>query len=258
MTCPAPDRLDAYLDGEPDAAVRRHVDECPTCAAEVALARQIDAALAEAGTVRAPDGLVAAALAEARGTRPARWPVRPSQAADRATARRSRRGPLLTASALALAVVVVVATTWATREAPRPTADRPLVTDVSTPPGVPVDIPTEAAKPDTEPGPEDSDEPLAPLAAPANRPVPSDPGPAPTAPRPTAEPDPVVEPAATPEPEPIAQAEDAEPTPAEVEQAADDLRLAFALVADAQRRAGRALRNEAGPVVSTIDHALPF
>jgi hypothetical protein len=110
--------------------------------------------------------------------------------------------------------------------------------------------------PSAEPTPDVSDTTPLPPAGRPDAPPQRETAPPPSAPEPDAAPE-----AAAPHdttPEPIAQAEDAEPSPAEVERAADDLRLAFALVADAQRRAGRALRDEAGPVVSTIDHALPF
>ncbi len=48
------------------------------------------------------------------------------------------------------------------------------------------------------------------------------------------------------------------PTPAEIEQAAQELALAFRLVAEAQSDARDALRDEAGDLGTTLDTALPF
>ena len=260
MTCPAPHRLDAFLDGDLDAAdaahVREHVAACPTCGREAALARQVAGALADARAVRAPAGLAEAAIAEARARpsegAPARLPARPGRAGDRSPSLQSRRGRALALAAFALAAVVAVATTWATLDAPAPRHDAPLVAE-----GVPQGPSTDAV-----PVPPPAEQ-QAEAAAPDNRPeAPTAPAPVQAAPAPLAEaPRPLAAPAPdAPAPEPIAQAAPAEeaPTAAEVEQAKEDLQLALSLVADAQRQAGRALRDEAGPLASTLDQTLPF
>ena len=256
MTCPAPHRLDAFLDGDLDAAdaahVREHVAACPACGREAALARQVASALADARAVRAPNGLAAAAIAEARARPPARPPARPARASDRSPSLQSRRGRALSLAAVVLAAVVAVATTWATLDAPAPRHDAPLVAE-----GVPQGPSTDAV-----PVPPPAEQ-QAEAAAPDNRPeAPTAPAPVQAAPAPLAEaPRPLAAPPPdAPAPEPIAQAAPAEeaPTAAEVEQAKEDLQLALSLVADAQRQAGRALRDEAGPLASTLDQTLPF
>jgi anti-sigma factor RsiW len=60
------DRLEAYVDGElpreAGAALERHVETCPTCSGELALARQIRSGLRELPQPRCPDRVAAAAL----------------------------------------------------------------------------------------------------------------------------------------------------------------------------------------------------
>ena len=62
-------------------------------------------------------------------------------------------------------------------------------------------------------------------------------------------------PETAPSPDLVAEAE---PTPADIERAQAELQLAFALISDAQRQAGRAVRNETGALSSTLDQTLHF
>lgn len=243
MTC-SPHDLDAYLDGDlgPDQAalVREHAASCTACDAEINAARQLDSAFARARSVRVPSAVVAAALADAR-----RSPARPPQAAERAAAPSPKHR--FRAPVLALVAVVALATTWAIVEAPRPEA-----------PAVAQNTPAPATDPQAIPTPE-SDVVLDP-AMPEPASAPPDTAPPPT---PTDRPSDIDRVTEDPDPEPLlaeapASEEPLDPTPAEIEQAKDDLQLAFALIDDAQRQAARTIREESGPLTDALDHTYPF
>ncbi|PAP82212.1 hypothetical protein B1759_00190 [Rubrivirga sp. SAORIC476] len=244
-------RLDDYLDGrltEPDAeAFETHTLTCTDCDAALDAANGLD--LSPLREVACPPAVLDAALHAARRA-PDRAPV--------ASARRYRfRLPLV---ALALAAVAVLAFGLArvlASGAPAPVVAEQILTPPIAPPG-------EALTPEPEAPP------LADTPEPAEAPelvAPSPPLPEPTAPRRApAAPSPV--PAVAPAPEPadapqdaIAQ-RDAQPeedlSPEAVEAAQRDIALAFSLVAEAQTRAGDAIRTRAGSVSETIDQTLPF
>lgn len=244
MTC-SPHDLDAYLDGDlgPDQAarVREHAASCTTCDAEINAARQLEAAFAQARSARVPSAVVAAALAAAR-----RSPARPPQAAERvATPSPKRR---FRAPVLALVAVVALATTWAIVEAPRPEA--PVVAQ-------------NTAAPQTDPQAVTSPEPAVVLGPTQPEPAPVPPpdtAPPPTSTRRPSDTDRVAE---GPDPQPLlaeapASEKTPDPTPAEIEQAKDDLQLAFALIDDAQRQAARTIREESGPLTDALHHTYPF
>lgn len=254
MTCPPAPRLDAYLDGDLDAAdhdrVRRHVEACAACAAVVDAERQLAEAFVRARSVRAPEGLVAAALAEARkaeAAAPARAAARPAPAADRAPTgppARTRTPVLRRVVVLGCAVAAALVSTWALLDSAPDSA--PAVAERVAPAPAPLadDGPAEppALPPQTPPAAQAPAAPPAPPAAPA---------PPPAEPRPEEAPDsPLVADAAL-------DGEDA-PSPADVEQAKRELQLAFALVADAQRQAGRTVRAEAGTLSDALDSTIPF
>ncbi|HIG74948.1 MAG TPA: hypothetical protein EYQ24_10340 [Bacteroidetes bacterium] len=259
MTCPdRPTDLDLLLIGAPvDASVRDHAEACTVCAEEVALDAEITAALRARRTVTAPAGLAAAAIAQARAQAEAPAPrSRRAPAASRPAVRRARPLYLRTAG-VALAALLGLAMLWSLRpDAPAvpagPTTadatDRQPADPTPEPEPLPVAQETED-EPDT-PAPDVT----APIAAPPPAPTRRE---APPADRP--------DPAPTPQPEDVpsenlAQATpgDSPPTPEEVAQAEAELKLAFALVDNAQQRARRAVREEASSIPTALNHVIPF
>lgn len=238
-------RLDDYLDGrlpEPDAeAFETHTLSCADCDAALDAADRLD--LSPLRDVTCPPAVLDAALRSAR-----RAPDRTAVAG----VRRSRfRLPLV---ALALATVAVLAIGLARIAAP----------DVPTPVVAERTVPVQPAPNDELPAPEPEAAPLAetpePPAPPPLTPERPTPRRAPAPPPPV----PTVSPAPSPTEAPqdaIAQGE----TPPEedlsleaVEAAQRDIALAFSLVAEAQTRAGDAIRTRAGSVSETLDQTLPF
>ena len=264
MNCPnRPTDLDLLLAGEPtDARVREHAETCTACASEVALARQIDAALASRRTVTAPPEVIAAALAEVRRTPTHRAlaEARPATAGAASGARTSR--PLWRTSAFAFAAVLAFALAWTALRAPEPSTETVVAENEATEPlAEPTPVVTPADDPEVEPtAPEaeasETDTPEAAAPAPrraAPRQRPRQPVPQPRTP---ASP---VDAEAAPDAA-IAQndAPEAAPTPEDIARARDDLQLAFALIGDAQRQAGRAVRAEGGALSTAIDQTIPF
>ena len=238
-------RLDDYLGGrlapDAEAAFERHLADCDACeAASAPLAADLRA-LAD---VACPPEVVTAALRAARQTTPPAPPTAstgrggPRRAAPDRPARRARAGRRwmpVTLAVLGALVVAALALRGGAEDTPPAVAER---VEPRTAPDVPTPLET---APET----------AAPEVAQAAPPRPAPPTTVPDAAPPSATP-PVEDSAA--EADPAAPPD--EPTAAEVEAAADDLRLAFALVGDVQRRADRALRDEAG-ALGSLDHALP-
>ncbi len=236
-------RLDDYLDGrlsDADAdAFETHALDCAAC--DVALADALD--LSPLGDVICPPAVVDAALRSARRA-PDRAPV----------ARRSVRRFVWAPLALVAALAVVVGVSLDRGSAPpeiaeavepvRPADEAAAATDSNdaAPNTAPAPPPVAQAVPDEAPA-----APVRQAPRPERRPVA-----APSAPAPSSVPDAEVAEAVPTEPS------DAEPSDAEIEAARQDLALAFRLVADAQSRAGDAVRAEAGALSSTFDHTLPF
>lgn len=255
MTCPdRPTDLDLLLIGEPvDASVRDHAEACTVCAEEVALDAEITAALRARRTVTAPAGLAAAAIAQARAQAEAPAPrSRRAPAASRPAVRRARPLYLRTAG-VALAALLGLAMLWSLRpDAPAVPAG-PTTADATdrqpaepTPEPLPVAQETED-EPDT-PAPDVTAPIAAPPPAPTRREAP-----------PADRPDPTPQPEDVPS-ENLAQAtpDDSPPTPEEVAQAEAELKLAFALVDNAQQRARRAVREEASSIPTALNHVIPF
>lgn len=239
-------RLDDYLDGrlsesETDA-FEAHAVDCDACEDALSLATT----LAPLAAITCPPEVLDRASRIAR------------QAPDRAPARRRSRVDAWAPLALAAALAVVLAVAfW-----PSPgSAPAPLATATPAPAATPT-VPDTPLTPSLVPDVDASAEDARPEVVPAppvregrrSRPAP----PAPVAPTPEAPSQPL--PDTLPdvdEPGTEALAE-AQPTAEEVEAARRDLALAFSLVADAQNRARDAVRAEATPLSTTIDHALPF
>ena len=244
MSAPCPP-IEPYLDGrlsEPDAQrFEAHAAECPACEAALLaddLGLGADLALADLADVTCPPEVLAAARPAGR-----RAPDRSAVARGGAPAHRRR---WLASGVVVAAALAVVALVLVPRDAAAPVATGPAtVATAETPPDPsPLAEATEAA-PDAvavtaEP------EPAAPTRpAGASAPVPERARPAPSAPAPVR----------------VAEADapaDPDPTDQEIEAAARDLALAFALVDDAQSRARRTVRDEVGDLSSTLDHALPY
>ncbi|WP_420453926.1 zf-HC2 domain-containing protein [Rubrivirga sp.] len=230
--------LDDYLDGrlsEADAqAFEAHALDCAAC--DAALESSVGD-LSVLRDVSCPPAVVEAALRSARraGDR--------APAAGRGLRRRFVWAPLALAAALAVVVGVSL--------------DRepvPVVAEATAPVA-----PTESAETtgDVDRAETPVPPPEADPVAPAPRPTPAPQTPQPD-PRPAAPQAPAVAPTSD-----IAQAvpdvpDEAEPTTDEIEAARQDLALAFRLVAEAQSRAGDAVRAEAGPLSHTLDQTLPF
>ncbi|MEM6326175.1 MAG: hypothetical protein AAF791_03570 [Bacteroidota bacterium] len=250
MTCPdRPSDLDLLLAGEPvDDHVRAHAEACETCAEEVALDAKITSALRSRRAVTAPPGLVAAALAEARREAPV---SRLGLAASRPAVRVARPRRLRIAGGVLAAGLVLVAL-WITRdtadldlEAGDLTAEAPASVPPSEPPAPEIVLPETTAPEATVPEART----VAPRRAVAARP-----------PRRAATPPPAPAPTEA-VPEPIAQAPpppETEPSAEEIARAEADLKLAFALVGEAQTRARRAVTASADAVTPALTHAIPF
>ena len=327
MTCPdRPDALDLLLAGEPPAPeasgeARAHAAACDACAAELALARRIDAALAARREVSAPPALVAAALAGARAE-----PVAAASVATRApingtavngaasgAARRAPRRQRPAASrgavpgahrarrlAMAAAAIALLALAWAGLRTGAPALPAgPALASGET--AEPTPLPTPAAsgdatpEADAPPSPTTSPLPLgegqgeghadrsaapeaptaAPLAAPSRRTAPRRAAARRAPRRATAVPEaPALAqnnrpgaPEATDlqasgaegtDTAPPATVAEPEPTPAQVERAEAELKLALGLIAGAQRQAGRVVREEADALSTTLNQTLPF
>ena len=241
---------DDYLDGrlsEPDAQrFETHAADCDACDAAL-LADNLGLGdglgLAALADVTCPPEILAAVLPGSR-----RAPDRP--AAARPAARRTRGRLWLAPLGLAVAAVAVFLMMPRDRAEPIASADDPTVI-----------IAPDSIQPElTDDGPE-ADEVAAdaPLVDPAEtaptQAAPPRPAPRPTPPRVPARPSrsdsaPVQVAEAPPPTEP-------EPTPEEIEAAARDLALAFAIVDDAQSRAGRTVREEVADLSSTLDYAIP-
>lgn len=257
MTCPdRPTDLDLLLIGEPvDASVRDHADACDVCAEEIALDAEITAALRARRTVTAPAGLAAAAIAQARAQAEAPAPrSRRAPAASRPAVRRARPLYLRTAG-VALAALLGLAMLWSLRpDAPALPAGPATADATDRQPAEPTPAPLPVA-------PETENEPDTP-ASDATAPPPIA-APAPAPPRRVAPP--AERPAPAPQPEDVpsenlAQAppDESQPTPEEVAQAEAELKLAFALVDNAQQRARRAVREETSSIPTALNHVIPF
>ena len=245
MTDPCLLRND-YLGGrlaEPDAQrFETHASTCDACDAAL-LADDLglgdELGLAALADVTCPPELLTSVLPASR-----RAPDRPSAA--RSAARR-RRGRLWVApTALAVAAVAVFLLM------PHDTAD-PLAS---------AGDPTETVDPDpTRPEPSGDGTEAEGVAQDAPLVASAEAAPTVTAPpRPT----PSRAPARPTRSDsaPIQVAEDAppadpDPTPEEIEAAARDLALAFAIIDDVQSRAGRTVRKEVADLSSTFDYAIP-
>ncbi|MEM1053966.1 MAG: hypothetical protein AAGI52_00450 [Bacteroidota bacterium] len=258
MTCPdRPHDLDLLLAGEPVSEdVRQHAETCEACAEEVALDAQITAALASRRTVSAPTGLVAAALAEAH--RGAAAPAPSHRLAAPRPAIRAAQPRRLRVAAFAVLAAFALAMAWVLRPVETPveqplTAEAPAVQRLTPDLPASVDPPEELQTPDAD--------------APPSEPAPEAVAPAPRQRRAVPRAPRRAQRAAPPAPEIASQqddlaqndpAEDAEPSPEEIARAEAELKLAFALVGDAQDRARRVVRTSADALAPTIDHALPF
>lgn len=242
-------RLDDYLDGRlsesESETFETHTATCADCDAALDDALALDG-LATLRDVTCPPAVVTAALRQAR------------RAPDRAAvpiARRSTSRLSLVVLALAAAVALVVGLTRLDA------SDTPRVAEV-----VPPDLaPAEAPAPDPEPAPfaDDDTKAEAPAPGPAFEPSPT-PQPAPAPPA-VAPPAPAPREVMMAPEDAVAQADgtldespEAAPTPEEIADAQRDLALAFSLIAEAQTRAGDALRSRTGSMSATIDQALPF
>ncbi len=282
MTCPdRPHDLDLLLAGEPTApGVQAHLDGCATCAAEAALARRIDAALASHRAVSAPPEVIAAALAQARPplARPplARPPLAPAHlhAPDRPARAGSARGlaaarpssRLWRVGGVALAALLLATLSWTALRSPEASPEAvvaeneaPIVPERATPLAEDsVDIEPDAdVAPEADAAPERLAQ--APRSAPRRiaprRRAPRAPSPASQRLAPEA---PALQIAPDTAPDPLLAENEPTPTPQDIERAEAELQLAFSLIADAQVRAGRAVRSEAGALSSTLDSTLPF
>ena len=276
MTCDhATDRLDAFLDGESDAAeasaLRLHLADCDACAAELALAERLQATLRTMPRPTVPADLLAASLAAART---AELPVRaPRRAADRRSAPGPSTRRRIAWGAGVIAPLVLVVALLSRPDASREVVPPPVAEQPRTLPAPPPDrgaMPSAegvaAAPPPAAPSPARPAAPAVAATRPATRSAP------PrrrvrSAPAPRQDPAPAVAPPPTPElpPEPEFVAElpepelpEPEPTPEQIAQARSELALAFGLIAEAQSKAGRAVRDEAGALTDALDLSIPF
>ena len=270
MSCPDLDTLlDAGFDAPAD--VRAHLASCPACADELAAAAALAAGFAEMRTETAPAAVVDAALRQAHAPRPTT-----RRAADRGP-RRGRsvaRRWALAAAALALCAVVAIGLLRGERapEAPaiagaaetveQPPSQTPPDTGApSAPPSVssaapPAPAPELPAAPELPPPPAEAPSPTLPTAGP---PPPAGIAPESAEPRRPATSDPAPQPTLDPNeltPAPIAAAATADAAPDSVAAAREGALLAFSLVADAQRVAGRTITSEAERLGTTLSDAV--
>ncbi len=284
--------LDAYLDGTlPDDHAERfemHAAECAACESALALPADLGDALGALAQPTCPPDVLALALASMESELPAAWQRelrelsatacppdvvtaalrQARRAADRPVARPARRTPVWRTPvrwSVGLAAMVAIALGWALRPQTEPT--RPTGGDLAVAEQVPPSLapPTPLDRParDSTLQPAEADvavaspepavaasgaSPAAPPAVRALRPAAAVPTPDDAAPS-EVTPDLLAEQSA---------ARDTLATPAEIESAQRDLALAFGLVAEAQSRAGRRVRQDTDELSSTIGHTLPF
>lgn len=254
MSCPD---LDTVLDAGFDAPahVRAHLATCPACAAELEAAAALAAGFAEMRAEAAPPALVDAALTAARS--PATGPRPTSRRAPDRLARpsRPRRSLALLLAACALGMLMLAAGLWLRSPSSTPVSDavaaRPAPTEAA--PESPFSGPRPAAEAAAQ---EETSPALAALPAPGTgtaRPAPAPP----PAPRQAAPPDEPAVPETPPRLEtPVVELAAAAPLPDSVAAARDGALLAFSLVADAQRVAGRTITHEAERLGTALSDAV--
>lgn len=239
--CARTPSLDAYLDGdlapEEARAFEAHAAHCPACTDELTLARQVLTALRALPAAPCPDDLFEAALV--RIAREAE--DRPARPASRA------RTPRWRAVGLGAALLVLAAAALLVlRPAAEMNPEGPTTASVQPSPALPepVVLPPSTVPPPDVAATEDAHAPIASDARPVLRR---------RAPRPAP---PVND---LPPNEDIVETPTATPSDLhspEAEAARDGALLAFALVADANRHAGEAVRENVGAQLGHVSDAL--